>query len=196
MAEMRYAGSEKAELARMSLHPDPRGESSLSLELRRLLAGVSGASSGRGNLSGLLALLAPLAALPIIAGTALPLTMAPMLIPAMSTVLGRRRRRDLLGNFLGNEHKCGIYWDSLSPLCGHSDRDWFRTRFFARFFVHCRSDCCSRLSCDTSPTTSSRRRFTELASMSISATGFSVAGFSPSDAGATLVAFGSATSAD
>ncbi|CAN7997029.1 unnamed protein product, partial [Ixodes pacificus] len=102
MAEPRYAGSEKVELARMPLPPDPRGESSLSQELRRLLAGVSGASSGRGNLSGLLALLAPLAALPIIAGTALPLTMAPMLIPAMSTVLGRRRRRDLLGNFLGN----------------------------------------------------------------------------------------------
>ncbi|XP_049518591.1 uncharacterized protein LOC119440799 [Dermacentor silvarum] len=55
-----------------------------------------------GNLTGLLALLAPLAALPLIAGTALPLSMAPLLAPAMSTVLGRRRRRDLLATFIGN----------------------------------------------------------------------------------------------
>ncbi|KAH7963519.1 hypothetical protein HPB52_021286 [Rhipicephalus sanguineus] len=54
-----------------------------------------------GNLTGLLALLAPLAALPLIAGTALPLSMAPLLAPAMSTVLGRRRRRDLLATFIG-----------------------------------------------------------------------------------------------
>nr|XP_037268733.1 uncharacterized protein LOC119160114 [Rhipicephalus microplus] len=59
-----------------------------------------------GNLTGLLALLAPLAALPLIAGTALPLSMAPLLAPAMSTVLGRRRRRrDLLATFVGNNEE-------------------------------------------------------------------------------------------
>ncbi|XP_075534767.1 uncharacterized protein LOC142570251 [Dermacentor variabilis] len=58
-----------------------------------------------GNLTGLLALLAPLAALPLIAGTALPLSMAPLLAPAMSTVLGRRRRRDLLAAFVGNNEE-------------------------------------------------------------------------------------------
>ncbi|KAH6938358.1 hypothetical protein HPB50_008864 [Hyalomma asiaticum] len=57
-----------------------------------------------GNLTGLLALLAPLAALPLIAGTALPLSMAPLLAPAMSTVLGRRRR-DLLTAFVGNNEQ-------------------------------------------------------------------------------------------
>ncbi|XP_037511923.1 uncharacterized protein LOC119388299 [Rhipicephalus sanguineus] len=58
-----------------------------------------------GNLTGLLALLAPLAALPLIAGTALPLSMAPLLAPAMSTVLGRRRRRDLLATFIGKNEE-------------------------------------------------------------------------------------------
>ncbi|XP_054933548.1 uncharacterized protein [Dermacentor andersoni] len=58
-----------------------------------------------GNLTGLLALLAPLAALPLIAGTALPLSMAPLLAPAVGTVLGRRRRRDLLAAFVGNNEE-------------------------------------------------------------------------------------------
>ncbi|XP_070387595.1 uncharacterized protein [Dermacentor albipictus] len=59
---------------------------------------------GGGNLTGLLALLAPLAALPLIAGAALPLSMAPLLAPAVSTVLGRRRR-DLLAAFVGNNEE-------------------------------------------------------------------------------------------
>ncbi|XP_077513141.1 uncharacterized protein LOC144124388 [Amblyomma americanum] len=82
-----------------------RGEEVARLLLR---AGVGG------NLTGLLALLAPLAALPLIAGTALPLSMAPLLVPAMSTVLGRRRKRDLLAAFL--EERGGSWADQQDQV--------------------------------------------------------------------------------
>ncbi|KAL3219493.1 hypothetical protein MRX96_005783 [Rhipicephalus microplus] len=110
-----------------------------------------------GNLTGLLALLAPLAALPLIAGTALPLSMAPLLAPAMSTVLGRRRRRrDLLATFIGNNVRSENTSGRATTFCLHTSQEEQQQDEVLAGYLQCSgmlaadNHCLERLACQFS----------------------------------------------
>ncbi|KAH8040204.1 hypothetical protein HPB51_009752 [Rhipicephalus microplus] len=110
-----------------------------------------------GNLTGLLALLAPLAALPLIAGTALPLSMAPLLAPAMSTVLGRRRRRrDLLATFVGNNVRSENTSGRATTFCLHTSQEEQQQDEVLAGYLQCSgmlaadNHCLERLACQFS----------------------------------------------
>ncbi|XP_022644128.1 uncharacterized protein LOC111264471 [Varroa jacobsoni] len=122
------------------------------------------------SLTGLLALLAPLALLPLITGAVAPLTMAPLVVPAMTQVVagtaaatsGRRKRRSLPSFGVDSIHK---YLQKVNPTGEYND-EVMAQYLKCSGMLDAKNHCLERLTCQyTAGTLSSLEK--EVASLII-----------------------------